>query len=50
MAKRRPPGSGHPATNTLVPLHASLRAPDEAARHEEMRRFIADLRIIPPLV
>lgn len=40
------------APHVMATVHPSsiLRAPDEAARHEEMRRFIADLSKIRPLV
>lgn len=39
------------APYVMATVHPSsiLRAPDEQARHEEMRRFIADLRKIPSL-
>jgi len=36
-------------TATVHPS-AILRAPDDAARHAEMERFIADLRRIPPVL
>ncbi len=40
------------APYVMATVHPSsiLRAPDDEARHEEMRRFIEDLRKIPPLV
>lgn len=40
------------APHVMATVHPSsiLRAPDEASRHEEMRRFIQDLRKISPLV
>jgi len=40
------------APHVMATVHPSsiLRAPDEATRHEEMRRFIHDLSKIPPLV
>ncbi len=36
------------APNVIATIHPSaiLRAPDEASRHEEMARFIADLKLI----
>jgi uracil-DNA glycosylase family protein len=40
------------APHLMATVHPSsiLRAPDEATRHEEMRRFIHDLSKIPPLL
>jgi uracil-DNA glycosylase len=40
------------APHVMATVHPSsiLRAPDEPTRHEEMQRFIRDLRKIPPLV
>jgi uracil-DNA glycosylase len=40
------------APHVMATVHPSsiLRAPDEATRHEEMRRFVEDLRKIPPLL
>lgn len=40
------------APHVMATVHPSsiLRAPDDATRHEEMRRFVEDLRKIPPLL
>ena len=40
------------ASRVMATVHPSaiLRAPDDAARHAEMERFIADLRHIPPVL
>jgi len=40
------------AKHVMATVHPSsiLRAPDEATRHEEMRRFVEDMRKIPPLL
>ena len=39
-----------PYVTATVHPSAILRAPDDAARHAEMERFIADLRRIPPVL
>ncbi|HEX5425531.1 MAG TPA: UdgX family uracil-DNA binding protein [Candidatus Acidoferrales bacterium] len=40
------------APHVMATVHPSsiLRAPDEETRHEEMRRFVQDMRKIPPLL
>ncbi len=40
------------APHVMATVHPSsiLRAPDEQTRHEEMRRFVEDMRKIPPLL
>lgn len=40
------------APHVMATVHPSsiLRAPDEETRHEEMRRFVEDMRKIPPLL
>jgi uracil-DNA glycosylase len=40
------------APHVMATVHPSaiLRAPDEAARHAEMQRFVADLKRIPPVL
>jgi uracil-DNA glycosylase family protein len=40
------------APHVMATVHPSaiLRAPDEAARHAEMERFVADLKRIPPVL
>jgi len=40
------------APHVMATVHPSsiLRAPDDATRHEEMRRLVEDLRRIPPLL
>jgi len=40
------------APKVMATVHPSaiLRAPDDAARHAEMERFVADLRHIPPVL
>lgn len=40
------------APHVIATVHPSsiLRAPDEETRHEEMRRFVQDMRKIPPLL
>jgi DNA polymerase len=40
------------ASRVLATVHPSaiLRAPDDAARHAEMERFVADLKHIPPVL
>ena len=40
------------APHVMATVHPSsiLRAPDEETRHEEMRRFVEDLRKVPPLL
>jgi len=40
------------APHVMATVHPSsiLRAPDEDTRHEEMRRFVEDMRKIPPLL
>ena len=40
------------APHVMATVHPSsiLRAPDDATRHEEMRRFVEDMRKIPPLL
>lgn len=40
------------APHVMATVHPSsiLRAPDETTRHEEMRRFVEDMRKIPPLL
>lgn len=40
------------APHVMATVHPSsiLRAPDEETRHEEMRRFVRDMRKIPPLL
>jgi uracil-DNA glycosylase len=39
-----------PHVTATVHPSAILRAPDEAARHAEMERFVADLKRIPPVL
>jgi uracil-DNA glycosylase family protein len=39
-----------PYVTATVHPSAVLRAPDEAARHAEMERFVADLKRIPPVL
>jgi DNA polymerase len=38
--------------HVMATVHPSaiLRAPDDAARHAEMERFVADLKHIPPIL
>lgn len=40
------------APHVMATVHPSsiLRAPDDETRHEEMRRFVQDMRKIPPLL
>ena len=40
------------APRVMATVHPSaiLRAPDDAARHAEMERFVADLKHIPPVL
>jgi DNA polymerase len=40
------------APRVMATVHPSaiLRAPDDAARHAEMERFVADLKPIPPVL
>jgi uracil-DNA glycosylase len=40
------------APRVMATVHPSaiLRAPDEAARHAEMERFVADLKHVPPVL
>jgi uracil-DNA glycosylase len=40
------------ASHVMATVHPSaiLRAPDDAARHAEMERFVADLKHIPPVL
>jgi DNA polymerase len=42
----------HWAPRVMATVHPSaiLRAPDDAARHAEMERFVADLKHIPPVL
>jgi len=39
-----------PYVTATVHPSAILRAPDDAARHAEMERFVADLKRIPPIL
>jgi uracil-DNA glycosylase len=39
-----------PRVSATVHPSAILRAPDDAARHAEMERFVADLKHIPPVL
>ena len=39
-----------PYVTATVHPSATLRAPDDAARHAEMERFVADLKRIPPVL
>jgi uracil-DNA glycosylase family protein len=44
------PARWAPRVTATVHPSAILRAPDEAARHAEMERFVADLKRIPPVL
>ena len=44
------PARWAPCVMATVHPSAILRAPDDAARHAEMDRFVADLKRIPPLL
>ena len=51
-AQSQGPLSARWAPRVIATVHPSaiLRAPDEAARHAEMDRFVADLTHIPPVL
>ncbi len=46
----RVPARWAPYVTATVHPSAILRAPDDAARHAEMERFVADLKRIPPVL